>query len=336
MICNMEHLHDVVTDYDRYALMRGYVFREGFVFTCGSQANVFDAILIKSPKDCTGIGYDRLAASDRTLEEHIAFINAHKLEYADILTENLDFITQCPTLKHLRITPARTAPENFDYSPLYGMPEIRKLRCSCKEYGPKFTKSTSIDLSRVPGLRDIGISSNRYLNYDKVPMLEVLELYENKKHRDLHGLCAPTLKELVMSQCSIKTLEGMAEYPNLQSLHLYYLRSLSDISALVSAGDTLRALTIQNCPKVTDFSCLHDLTNLEHLNLEGRNVLPSLDFLKGMKKLKTFVFSMEVADRDIRPCLDVPYAHMSNRKREYNLTDKDLPKCHLTEPFRLL
>ena len=42
----MEHLHDVVTDYDRYALMRGYVFREGFVFTCGSQANVFDAILI--------------------------------------------------------------------------------------------------------------------------------------------------------------------------------------------------------------------------------------------------------------------------------------------------
>ena len=335
MICKMEHLHDVVTDYDRYALMRGYVFREGFVFTSGSQANVFDAILIKNPKDCTGIGYDRLVASDRTLEEHIAFINQHKLEYADILTEDLEFIAQCPTLKYLTIHPSRSAPDGFDYSPLYRMPEIRKLRCSCKEYGPKFTKSTSIDLSKVPGLRDIGISSGRYLNYDKVPGLEVMDMFENKKHRDLHGLCAPTLKELVMSQCSIKTLEGVAEYHNLQSLHLYYLRSLSDISALASAGDTLRALTIQNCPKVTDFSCLYDLTNLEHLNLEGRNVLPSLNFLKGMKKLKTFVFSMEVADRDIRPCLDVPYAHMSNRKRDYNLTDRDLPKCHLTEPFRL-
>ena len=332
----MEHLHDVVTDYDERALMRGYVIREGFVFICGSESNVFDAILIKNPRECTGIGYDRLAASERTLEEHIAFINEHKLEYADILTEDLEFITQCPTLKYLTIHPSRSAPDGFDYSPLYRMPEIRKLRCSCAEYGPKFTKSTSIDLSRVQGLRNIGINSKRYLNYDKVPGLEVMDMFENKQHRDLHGLCSPTLKELMMSQCSIKSLEGVEEFLNLQSLHLYYLRSLADISALSSAAKTLRALTIQSCPKVTDFSCLYDLTNLEHLNLEGRNVLPSLGFLKGMKKLKTFVFSMEVADRDIRPCLDVYRVHMSNRKRDYNLTDKDLPKGKLTEPFRLL
>ena len=320
---------------DGRALYVGGVVREGFVFTAGSESNVFDAIVIRNPGDCTGIGYGRLPVSDKSLEEHISFINQYKLECADILAEDISFITQCPSLKYLTVTPARTAPEGFDYSPLYQMPEIRKLRCSCSEYGPNFTKSTSIDLARVQGLRDIGIRSQRYLNYEKVPGLEVLELYEYKKHRDLYGLCTPSLKQLVMSQCSVKSLNGLEEYPDLQSLHLYYLRSLADISALVAVGSSLRALTIQNCPKVTDFSCLYELSNLEHLMLEGKNVLPSLDFLKGMKKLKTFVFSMEVADRNIQPCLDIPYAHMSNRKRDYNLSDKDLPKGKLTEPFRL-
>ena len=45
-----------------------------------------------------------------------------------------------------------------------------------------------------------------------------------------------------------------------------------------------------------------------------------------MEKLKTFIFSMEVLDGDITPCLGLSYVFMMRSKKYYNLKDKELPK----------
>lgn len=330
----MNTLHDVITDYS--VLEAGYLSREGYIFSSGQKANIYDAIVIRSPFACNGPGFRRWPISGHSLEEHIEFINKHQLEYAWIIAEDLSFITRCPSLKYLNISPAKTAADGFDYSPLYQMPEINSLNATCVQYGPHMERKTSIDLSKIQGLREVKVMSKGHLHYDRVKTLEVLELFENKCHRDLRHISCSPLKELTLTQCSVRTLAGIEVFDGIQSLHLYYLRSLEDISELKNVGKSLRALTIQNCPKVKDFGCLYDLPNLEHLNLEGKNILPNLKFLNNMKKLKTFVFSMEIADRDIRPCLDIHCVHMSGRKRDYNLTDKNLPKGKLTEPFKLL
>ena len=89
---------------------------------------------------------------------------------------------------------------------------------------------------------------------------------------------------------------------------------------------TLRALRIENCPKISDFSLLEELVNLELLELSGNNELPNLNFLKAMKNLKTFIFSMNVKDGDLSPCMVVPRVHSKKDRRHYNLKDKDLPK----------
>ena len=67
---------------------------------------------------------------------------------------------------------------------------------------------------------------------------------------------------------------------------------------------TLKALRVENCPKIQDFSVLGELENLELLELAGSNTLPNLDFLKTMKNLKTFTFSMNVLDGNLDPCLN--------------------------------
>ena len=119
-------------------------------------------------------------------------------------------------------------------------------------------------------------------------------------------------------------------------------RTLQDISSLSSVRESLRALRIENCPQITDFSVLKKLINLEHLELSGNNTLPSLDFLSMLPKLKTFLFSMNVADGDITPCLSLSYVYMERGRRHYNLKDRDLPKNQYVrgneniEPWRRL
>ena len=84
---------------------------------------------------------------------------------------------------------------------------------------------------------------------------------------------------------------------------------MCDISALKGVKDSLRALRIENCAKIKDFSVLEELENLELLELTGSNVLPSLDFMKGMKSLKTLILKMNVLDGDLSRCLDLSYVY---------------------------
>lgn len=88
---------------------------------------------------------------------------------------------------------------------------------------------------------------------------------------------------------------------------------------------TLKELAIDACSKIQDFEVLNTLENLEYLYLEGNNKIPNLQFLKNMKKLKVFVFTMNVEDGDLRACMEIPYVSCRNRKH-YNLKDRDLPK----------
>jgi len=112
----------------------------------------------------------------------------------------------------------------------------------------------------------------------------------------------------------------------MQCLYLLYNRKLEDISALAKVKSTLKALRIVNCAKIKDFSVLSELENLELLELWGSNSLPDLKFLNNLKKLKTFIFNVNILDGDLTPCLNLSYVYCGKSKRYYNLKDKDLPK----------
>lgn len=303
------------------------IYRDGFVFTAIDEPlHVLDAIVIRNPEGCD-CWSPKKSISQHTLAEHIALINQYKLEKAVIIAENIDFIVQCPSLRALEIHPANTAPENFDYSPLYEMPELRYVSCYTMYGGIDEPNSTSIDYRRINGLKEIALSGKGHMNYSKIETVEKLQINGDKSYRDLKGFsgCAE-LRDVEFFQCGLKTLDGISKLKKLQSVNLGYMRSLTDISELTAVASGLRCLFIENCPKIRDFSCLYDLKKLEHLELYGKNMLPDLKFLCNMKHLKTFCFSMQIEDCDLTPCLQVPYVASVRNRREYNLKDKDLPK----------
>lgn len=319
----MIDVQEVITD--SRILANRYILRNGFPFTAITHpANVYDAIVVKYPQDVLCFS-SRIKGSSHSLKEQVEFINRYRIEKALIIAENIDFITMCPTLKHLRIIPADSSINEFDYSPLYKMSQIKSLQCSTV-YGFREEFSTCIDCAKINGLEDIHIANFRYKNFNTIETLKGLSLSNYEKRDMSEAFSSSILDTLSVFQSKIITLEGIQKSQKMQCLYLYYNRSLQDISALKKVKRTLRALRIENCPKINDFSVLGELENLELLELSGRNELPSLSFLKKMKNLKTFIFNMNVKDGDLTPCLDLSYVYSEKNRKHYNLRDTELPK----------
>lgn len=311
---------------DAEDLSNGCIIRDGFVFTSiNQQSNIYDAIVIRNPKSADTHS-PMIAFSNKTLDDHIELINKYQLEKAVVIADSIDFLTRCPSLKYLNIYPSDSADESFDYSPLYAMPEIRYLRCRTM-LGLHEKSFTTIDYSKINGLKKIYLSGKGHINFEKISSLESLNIYENDNFKSLKEISSSDeLHDLNLLQCGIESVEGIADFKNIERVSLGYNKALSDISDLSAAANTLRVLMIQNCPKITDFSVLNKLENLEHLHLTGNNEIESLSFIKNMKKLKTFLFSVNVLDGDLTPCLDIRYASCLKGRNHYNLKEKDLPK----------
>ena len=311
-----------ITDFS--ALRNGYIVRDGFYFAKTAHDPIFDSLIIRHPHNAVGSPF-RSPASERTIEEHIQLVNRYQIEKAVIICNDLSFITRCPSLRSIAVYPSVEAKAGFDFSPLYEMPNIQELHCMTV-YGYKDQFHSEVNYSQLPGIRSVSASGVGHVGYEFAPLLENLWLSGNKRHSDFTTIsCSPVLKNVTIIQCGINALHGLEKHPQMQKLALFHCRSLSDITALRHISKTIRSLTIENCPKITDFSVLMDLCELEHLHLYGSNTLPNLDFLQRMNKLKTFCFTMTVDDGDLTACKNVPYVSCKNKKH-YNMKDKDLPK----------
>lgn len=319
----MDDFQEIITE--SFVLQKKYIVRNGFVFTTITYpANVYDAIVIKFPLDVPCFS-PRINGASYSLEEHITFINIHNVEKALIIANNIEFIKMCPSLKHLRIIPSDNAGPNFDYSPLYVMPQIKSLQC-LTQYGYRGEFFTTVDCSRIKGLEDIHIVNSRYKNFSSIRTLKSLGLSHYAEQNIADAFSSLMLDTLSIFQSKIRTLDGIEKSKKIECLYLYHNRNLHDICALERVAGTLRVLRIDGCSKITDFSVLEKLENLVLLELSGSNELSNLKFLRNLTKLKTFVFSMKVKDGDLSACLGLDYVYCEKNHRYYNYKDADLPK----------
>ena len=83
-------------------------------------------------------------------------------------------------------------------------------------------------------------------NYDAGAILDIIDFDDMSSYE--------SLKRLDVLKTGIKSVKGIGNFKKLQWLSLDYERKLEDMSEIVRLADTLRALSIENCPKITDFS----------------------------------------------------------------------------------
>lgn len=309
----------------RFTLTKVAPWIDDFWFYCITDPKERDAIVILNPSTVTWEA-PLLARSRKSLAEHVQYIQEKQINKAVIVAENIEFVRQCPSLEYLWIIPAWEA-EAFDYSPLYDLPNLHWLDCQMV-YGPRDNRIANFDFSRLYAIETLHIRGKKgNQNLNKLHGLKDVSLSEGQPaSKDLSDfLIMDDLMSLDICQSKLRSLHGIENAKKLKTMVLSYNRSLEDISALSAVRDTLTVLSIESCGKVRDFSVLNNLHKLEHLNLNGSNELPNLEFLRKMPNLKTFVFSMNVQDGDLTLCKSIPYASCKNKKH-YNLKDKDLPK----------
>lgn len=308
--------------------MQHYALREGFVFIKGFRDRIFDEIVVRSPSD-SNCYTPILPKADKTIDDYIDLINGAELDHALVFAKDLSFLPKCQSLKFLSICPSDDLDGEMNFEPLYYAKNIKSLcvKMTYGEYPNVKMVRNEIDYSRIKGLVCLHVSfdSSNHKNYNKVDTLKTLSIsqYPKKDLKDLFS--SQILDSLFIIISRIVSLDGISQSHFIQNVHLCYNRSLKDINPLADVKSTLRVLKIENCPKISDFSVLQELKNLEVLILRGKNKIPSLRFISELKKLKILIFDMEIEDGDLTHCLFIPYVSCEKRRKYYNLKSADLP-----------
>ena len=283
-----------------------------------------EMLVICNPQDsiCESPVYQR---SKKTLDEHIQFVNEKQIKKALVVGDNIDFLRCCPSLEELHIIPSFDA-QDFDFSPLYDLPNLRKLICQTM-YGPEGNRISYVDYSRLSSLEDLVINGVGHKNVDTLHRLKALTFSgKQPASKTLVGTFqSADLEDLGIIESPVSSLAGIEQSPKLKKITLAYNRNLEDISALECVGDTLTELDIESCGKIKDFSVLKKLHKLEILRLIGKNVLPDLSFIRYMTNLKSFTFYMNASNGDLSMCLDIPFVQIQNR-RHYSHKNEDFKK----------
>ena len=71
---------------------------------------------------------------------------------------------------------------------------------------------------------------------------------------------------------------------------------------------------------------LEKMENLQTLIIYGNNKISDIQFIRKIKSLKRFWFSVNILDGDLSPCLELGEATSVVNRRHYNLKDNELPK----------
>ena len=229
---------EVITE--NRALDAGFLFRDDFLFAPMQTANIFDAIVVKVPRDASSFS-PRYPAARRSLQDCISAIRQYGLTKAIVIAEDLSFLHDCPSLTDLIVIPADTVRPPFDFEPLYGMPNLRYLECWLMREDEQQPFGT-VDYARLQNLSEVVVEGKGHSN---ITNLKKLRSFQASDYRGVNKTLADypsgdLLEHLSLTSCNLRSLDGIEKSPNIKDLELTYNRSLADISALYKVADSLR------------------------------------------------------------------------------------------------
>lgn len=213
------------------------------------------------------------------------------------------------------------------------------------------TAYENLQQSRIERLAYGNVSGSFVAEIDLLNQIRSLKkiIFFRVKNFSLSQLTLPNLEFIQCTQCSIKNLNGIEKFKNIEKLYLYYCRSLESIEG-ISKLPKLKSIWLCACPRLIDISEIGKVENLvmlmmesmkkanidfladlkskdtiECIDLEKCADLQSIKFLDNYPNLITFgFFDTNVLDGDLNPCMRLKHAFTWN-KRHYNIKENQLP-----------
>ena len=280
---------------------------------------------------------ETLVVENFRLDDLIEYIKKKNVKSVNICgIDDLSFLSECQSIERLTLTliveldrydtliKKRESEfyiwydKVYDYQQIYDLLNLKKLAiddAGARDQYMQINSKLKIDLCRFPYLRVYYGKYKFTKSLDTKVNMQTLGLSDYGRENIIEFSRMAELDTLSLTHSKIKNLKGCEFFPKLQCVYLGFNRTLTDISDLKYAKNTLRMLEIDHCGHIEDFSVLNELENLEFLRLLGTNTITDIQFIKKLPKLKTFICDYKVKDGDVHPCgLINGYVYIQNRK----------------------
>lgn len=285
-----------------------YTMRDGFLFTSFYSTNQDNK------------NHDALVICDNNFKKYSSYIKENNIvkliiDVMKFRPESLSFLNDFSDIEFLSINGRY---ENHDLYTLTSLKHLSILR-----------NISPLELSRFPKLKSLSIAdclcnkitlSKYHANLESI---DICSLSDKFNDRDLQFMTnAKHLKVCRLIHTNITSLEFIQGLKELRSLSINVSRRLCDISSLKFLSKSITRLDFQYCPKITDFSILGQLMNLQYLRLH--NTRPnSVQFIKDLGNMRTFVAAKsEILDRNITSLTNLEFAWIDTMKKDYYIETK--------------
>ena len=257
------------------------------------------------------------------LDGEIKYIIENNISSIAITSFHSKSISNLEFLKKIQLIKAITIDDDsgFDYAGLYYLIQLKSLTLSVKN------KRQHVDFSKFEHLEYLSVDW-----YSQLPdltmcyKLKELVLWKYKpKHKSFIDLKVPdTLENLEITESNIQNLEGL-HLPNLKKLECHNSNLLESTRGIESVSIHLNTLVFDYCKKLSSYQNIETCSQLEKIILGNCGSLPTVEWVKSLKKLKHFSFyNTLLLDGDTSPCFGIKYVSFKNNKN-YN---------HKVEEFR--
>lgn len=265
-------------------------------------------------------GKTTLSVDSKNLNRCLEYYRDNSIDFLEVnpmrgfTGKNLDFLTDYPFVRGLTIVSPVSG--DFPLDPVLSLRDLRELTVSAPLLLP---------LGELPRLEVVRGVWHSKLDLTKCETLRVLDLSGYKpKSKDLTELPSTlNIRELILVQPAISSLQGISRLQRIESVDLAYaskLRTLSELELLPS----LQTLHCQKCSKLDDILEVSNLKNLRSLRLTDCGSIPSLGFLERMPHLEEFRFvNTNVLDGDLSPLLRLKWVGFLP-KRHYSHTPQQI------------
>ncbi len=203
----------------------------------------------------------------------------------------MDFLNRNSWIKGIRII------NDFcDISPINNLKNLEYFGGSGKFKG-------ELDFSNLQLLHFLAFKwdDKLYNNFNSLQKLKEIRI-TNLPYKDLTNfdhLFEKVKRLYLIDARKLQTLEGLEKLPFLSKLDIYNIPNLIDITPLNLISNTLQNLNIWNCKRITDYSVIEKLINLETFVIQKSAPIHSVQMLKELEKLWYVSINTEILDGNV-------------------------------------
>lgn len=261
-------------------------------------------------------GYDLQKELEALRKYNIDAISVNRF-FCGRRINDLGFLADYPFIKRVDISD-----DDIDCQGLYNLPLLEDLSIKGKK---------TLDYSFFKHLKIL--DTRQPAPYYFPDSIETLYIWHMKlKGKDMTSIRFPkALKQLFLYWSDIKSLQGLPG--GLERFEIALCRQLTSLSGLEMSADTLRNVNLENCPHLNDYDALYQCNIISQLLIIGCREIPSVAFVKNMKRLQHITLSKtKVMDLDLSPLLPVPSVYYTNYKdypfnpKDFNFPNYDIPQ----------